>query len=42
VLVARPVRPEEARRLLVAGIARLNSLTLEAFTPAWTRPRTQR
>lgn len=41
-LVAHPVRPEEARRLLVAGITRLNTLTLEAFTPAWTRPRTRR
>jgi hypothetical protein len=42
VFAIRPVRPEEARRLLTAGKTRLDALTLEAFTPAWTRPRTQR
>jgi hypothetical protein len=37
----RPARPQEARRLLVAGLRRFDALTLETFTPAWTRPRTR-
>jgi hypothetical protein len=38
----RPVRPADARRLLGAGLRRLDALTLESFTPTWARPRGMR
>ena len=41
-VLIRPVRPQDARRQLVAGLRRLDALTLEGFTPAWTRPTTGR
>jgi hypothetical protein len=40
--LTRPVRPQEARRLLAASLRRLDALTLETFTPVWTRPRPER
>ena len=36
--LVRPVRPSDARRLLGAGLRRLDALTLESFTPIWSRP----
>jgi hypothetical protein len=38
----RPVRPADARSFLAAGLRRIDALTLESFTPAWSRPRTGR
>jgi hypothetical protein len=38
----RPVRPADARRFLAASLRRLDAVTLEAFTPAWSRPRSGR
>jgi hypothetical protein len=40
--LVRPVRPANARRLLTASLRRFDTLTLESFTPAWSRPRTGR
>jgi hypothetical protein len=40
--LVRPVRPADARRFLSASLRRLDALTLENFTPAWSRPRTGR
>jgi hypothetical protein len=38
----RPVGPQEARRFLAASLRRLDALTLETFTPAWSRPSSSR
>jgi hypothetical protein len=42
VFLVRPVRAADARRVLAASLRRLDALTLESFTPAWSRPRTGR
>jgi hypothetical protein len=42
VFLVRPVRPADARRFLAASLRRFDALTLESFTPAWSRPRTGR
>jgi hypothetical protein len=42
VFLVRPVRPQDARRFLAVSLRRLDALTLESFTPAWSRPRTGR
>ena len=34
----RPVRPADYRALLTSVVRRFDRLTLDAFTPAWTRP----
>ena len=34
----RPVRPADSRALLVSVLRKLDQVTLDAFTPAWTRP----
>jgi hypothetical protein len=36
--LVRPIRPSEARRLLGAGLRRFDALTLDTFTPVWSRP----
>jgi hypothetical protein len=36
----RPVRPADSRALLVSVMRKLDQITLDAFTPAWTRPTT--
>jgi hypothetical protein len=38
----RPVRPADARALLVSVVRKLDRITLDAFTPVWTRPNTAR
>ena len=40
--LVRPVRPGDARRFLAANLRRLDALTLESFTPTWSRPRGDR
>ncbi len=39
-LPLRPVRPADSRALLVSVLRKLDQITLDAFTPAWTRPNT--
>ena len=41
-LPLRTVRPADSRALLISVLRKLDQITLEAFTPGWTRPRTQR
>jgi hypothetical protein len=41
-IFTRPIRPGDARRFLSAGLRRLDALSLENFTPAWSRPRAGR
>jgi hypothetical protein len=41
-MFVRPVRPIDTRRFLAAGLRRFDALTLESFTPAWSRPRAGR
>jgi hypothetical protein len=41
-LPLRPVRPVDSRALLVSALRKLDRITLDAFTPAWTRPNTGR
>jgi|1186.fasta_scaffold45701_1 hypothetical protein len=38
----RPVRPAESRALLVSVLRKLDQITLDAYTPNWTRPTTAR
>lgn len=38
----RPVRPQDARRVIAAGLRRVDAFTLDTFTPAWVRPRRER
>ena len=38
----RPVRPADYRALLTSVVRRFDRFTLEAFTPAWTRPNSER
>jgi len=38
----RPVRPADFRALLVSVLRKLDRVTLDAFTPTWTRPTTGR
>ena len=40
-LPLRPVRPADSRALLVSVLRKLDKITLDVFTPAWTRPNTQ-
>ena len=41
-LPLRPVRPADSRALLVSVLRMVDRITLEAFTPRWTRPTTGR
>lgn len=41
-LPLRPVRPADSRALLVSVLRKLDQITLDAYTPAWTRPTTTR
>jgi hypothetical protein len=41
-LKMRPVRPADTRALLVSVLRKLDRLTLDAYTPAWIRPNTER
>jgi hypothetical protein len=41
-LPLRPVRPADSRALLASVLRTLDRITLEAFTPVWTRPTTGR
>jgi hypothetical protein len=41
-LLLRPVRPADSRALLVSVLRKLDQITLDAFTPAWTRPNNER
>jgi hypothetical protein len=41
-LPLRPVRPADTRALLVSMLRKFDELTLDAFTPTWTRPTTGR
>jgi hypothetical protein len=36
----RPVRPADSRALLASVLRKLDQVTLDAFTPTWTRPTT--
>jgi hypothetical protein len=38
----RPVRPAESRALLISVLRKFDQITLDAFTPTWTRPGTAR
>jgi hypothetical protein len=37
-VMTRPIRPADARALLNAAVRKLDAITLESFTPTWTRP----
>ena len=37
-LPLRPVRPADSRAFVTSVLRTLDRITLEAFTPAWTRP----
>jgi hypothetical protein len=41
-LPLRPVRPADSRALVVSVLRKLDQITLDACTPAWTRPTTAR
>jgi hypothetical protein len=41
-LPLRPVRPADSRALLVSVLRKLDRITLDNYTPAWTRPNTAR
>ena len=41
-LPLRPVRPADSRAFLASLVRRFDRLTLDAFTPRWTRPTTGR
>ena len=42
VLPLRPVRPADYRALLGSVRRAFDRMTLDAFTPAWTRPKPHR
>jgi hypothetical protein len=41
-LPLRPVRPADSRAMLVSVLRKLDQITLDAYTPVWTRPTTGR
>ena len=41
-LPLRPVRPADSRALLISVLRAFDRITLDAFTPAWTRPNSGR